>query len=54
MPSKKKLFDVRLGNKLTPTQILQIIYKMIAVFFFIAYEIGFKFDAQPQTGAYSY
>ena len=27
--------------------------KMMAVFFFIAHEKGFKFHAQPQTGAYS-
>ena len=26
---------------------------MMAVFFFIAHEKGFKFHAQPQTGAYS-
>ena len=26
---------------------------MMAVFFFIALEKGFKFHAQPQTGAYS-
>ena len=27
--------------------------KMMAAFFFIAHENGFKFHAQPQTGAYS-
>ena len=27
--------------------------KMMAVFFFIAHEKGYKFHAQPQTGAYS-
>ena len=27
--------------------------KMMAVFFFTAHEKGFKFHAQPQTGAYS-
>ena len=27
--------------------------KMMAVFFFIAHKKGFKFHAQPQTGAYS-
>ena len=27
--------------------------KMMAVFFFIAHEKGFKFHAEPQTGAYS-
>ena len=27
--------------------------KMMAVFFFIAHEKGFKFHAQPQPGAYS-
>ena len=27
--------------------------KIMAVFFFIAHEKGFKFHAQPQTGAYS-
>ena len=27
--------------------------KMMAVFFFIAHENGFKSHAQPQTGAYS-
>ena len=26
---------------------------MMAVFFFIAHEKGFKFHVQPQTGAYS-
>ena len=26
---------------------------MMAVFFFIAHEKGFKFYAQPQTGSYS-
>ena len=26
---------------------------MVFVFFFIAHEKGFKFYAQPQTGAYS-
>ena len=26
---------------------------MVAVFFFIAHEKGFKFHAQPKTGAYS-
>ena len=26
---------------------------MMAVFFFITHEKGFKFHAQPQTGAYS-
>ena len=26
---------------------------MMALFFFIAHEKGFKFHAQPQTGAYS-
>ena len=26
---------------------------MMAVFFFIAHEKGFKFHAQPRTGAYS-
>ena len=27
--------------------------KILAMFFFIAYEKGFKFHTQPQTGAYS-
>ena len=30
-----------------------VIPKMMAVFFFIAHEKGFKFHAEPQTGAYS-
>ena len=32
---------------------LRVANQMIAVFLFIAHEKGFKFHAQPQTGAYS-